>query len=302
MKSMKSMKSMKRVLTAFAMLTAVASPLAAQQQNVDAIFARARQLVVNGNGTAGRLVIDSVLSATPTSSPVYGEALYWRAALAASSADAERDYRQLVVEYPLSSHAGDALYQLAQLESARGDRASASRHLEQFLTDNPKHGERPRAVLLYVRLLMEQNELPRGCSVLRQTIKDLPDSAIETRNQLEYYVPRCAASDVTPGGAAPVAAAAEPARDSVREKPAPTVAPKARYTLQIAAYKSKTEADALVKKLKARKIDARNVPSGKLYRVRVGKYATRGAADAAKRELKAKKIDAFVTEMGADDK
>ncbi len=297
-----------QVLFATALISGVAG---AQTQDTDAIFARARQLVVNGNGSAGRLLVDSVLSATPYSSPVYGEALYWRAALAVSSEDAERDYRRLIVEYPLSSHVGDALFQLAQLEGARGDRASASRHLEQFLADNPKSTDRPRATLLYVRLLSEQNELPRGCSVLRQAINEIPDSAVETRNQLEYYLPRCAASDVTSGGAAPAestktaktggeqsaksekAARPEPAKSEPTKN---TATWKGRYTLQVAAYKSKAEADALVKKLQARKLEARVAPSGKLYRVQVGQYATRAAATAAQKELKAKKIDTFVTE------
>jgi cell division protein FtsN len=275
--------------------------------------------VVNGNGSAGRLLVDSVLSATPYSSPVYGEALYWRVALAVSSADAERDYRRLIVEYPLSAHVGEALFQLAQLESARGDRASASQHLEQFLADNPKSADRPRATLLYVRLLSEQNELPRGCSMLRQAINEIPDSAVETRNQLEYYLPRCAASDVTSGGAAPVeqptrdtaksdmkrtaktnAKAEPPARSDTPAKPEPaknTATWKGRYTLQVAAYKSKAEAEALAKRLKGRKLDARVAASGKLYRVQVGQYPTRAGATAAQKELKAKKITAFVTEM-----
>ncbi len=301
------MKSMISALCAIAMIGGAAG---AQTQNTDAIFARARQLVVNGNGSAGRLLVDSVLSATPYSSPVYGEALYWRAALAVSSDDAERDYRRLVVEYPLSSHVGEALFQLAQLESARGDRESASRHLAQFLADNPKSADRPRAALLYVRLLSEQNELPRGCSVLRQVISETPDSAVETRNQLEYYLPRCAASDVTSGGAAPVESTttAKPSRESSakseKAKPESTKSEPAkntatwtgRYTLQVAAYKSKAEAEALVKRLKARKLDARVAPSGKLYRVQVGQYATRAAATAAQKQLRIKKIDTFVTE------
>src|SRR4051794_15872374 len=68
----------------------------------DSIFARAKQLVVNGNGAAGRLLVDSVIAATSPDSALYADALYWRAALAATSADAERDYKHLVVEYPLS--------------------------------------------------------------------------------------------------------------------------------------------------------------------------------------------------------
>src|SRR3569833_1994249 len=199
------MSIFKYSLAAVTMLVLGTSIAAAQQP--DAVFNRARQLVVNGNGAGGRLLIDSVITATPTDSPVYGEALYWRAALAATSTDAERDYRRLIVEYPLSSHTGAALYALAQLENARGDKESAANHLGQLLADNPNRPDRPAATLLYVKLLLEQNQLPRGCSALRQTISAIPDSLVETRNQLEFYLPRCVASAATPGGAVPVSAA-----------------------------------------------------------------------------------------------
>lgn len=283
---------------AAAAIVLAASATTARGQTPDAAFNRARQLVVNGNGAAGRLVIDSIISATSPDSPVYGDALYWRAALAATNTDAEQDYRRLLVEYPLSSHTGDAQFALAQLENARGDKASAVTHLGQFLADNPGRSERPRATLLYVRLLLEMNQLPRGCTALRQTISEIPDSLVETRNQLEFYLPRCVASDVTPGGAAPVGA-----RDSSRGA-VPTASPRAAYTLQVAAFKSRTDADALAKRLKALKLDdVRVVPSAtKSYRVRVGRYATRAGAVAAQRQLKAKKIDAIVTDNEPDAK
>src|SRR3954463_16174466 len=92
----------------------VAARTAAAQEPTEAVFTRARQLVVNGNGAAGRLLIDSVITAMPPDAPAYGDALYWRAALAATNTDAERDYRRVIVEYPLSSHTGDALFALAQ--------------------------------------------------------------------------------------------------------------------------------------------------------------------------------------------
>jgi cell division protein FtsN len=106
------------------------------------------------------------------------------------------------------------------------------------------------------------------------------------------------ASDAGRGGAVPV----EAPKDTVKRDTAVTVKAPGRYTLQIAAYKSKDEADVVAKHLKARKLDARVVPSGKLFRVRIGRYATRGAAQAAQRELKAKKIDAIIAEIGPDDK
>lgn len=287
--------SIRRIGGLVALVTCATIGRTAHAQSPDATFSRARQLVVNGNGAAGRLLIDSVITATPPDSPVYGDALYWRAALAATNTDAESDYRRLIVEYPLSSHVGDALFALAQLENARGDKAAATTHLGQFLADNPDRPERPRATLLYARLLLDQNQLPRACSALRQTIGQMPDSLVEMRNQLEFYLPRCAASDVTPGGAAPVGAVA--AADTARKKAVPTVSPKARYTLQVAAYKTRAEAAALAKRLEARKIDdVRIVATTTLFRVRIGHYVTRAGAVAAQRELKAKKIDAFVTD------
>jgi hypothetical protein len=275
---------------------------AAHAQSAEPVFTRARQLVQSGSGAAGRLLIDSVIIATPPDTPTYGEALYWRGALASSSSDSERDFRRFVAEYPFSPHVVDALLQLAQLEAARGDRAAASTHIEQFLIDNPRHAERPRATLLLVRLLLEQNELPRGCSALKQTLSDLPADAVEVRNQLEYYLPRCAASDVGRGGAVPVESAkTDSTKRGTKRDTVVTVRAPERYTLQIAAYKTKAEAEALAKRLKARKIEARIVPTGTLFRVRVGRYATRGAAQAAERELKAKKIEALLTEIGPDD-
>jgi len=200
-------------------IVAVAASAAHAQSKADSVFARARQLVTSGNGAAGRVLIDSVIAATPPDTPEYGDALYWRAALAATSADAERDYRRIVVEYPLSAHSGDALLQLAQLEAARGDRAPATTHLDRFIVENPQHPERARAGLLLVRLLFEQSEVPRGCSVLRRTLSDVPDSAVETRNQLQYYSPRCAAADATPASQLPLPAAGDTSRHAAAVPP-----------------------------------------------------------------------------------
>jgi cell division protein FtsN len=98
----------------------------------------------------------------------------------------------------------------------------------------------------------------------------------------------------------PVGRASRPAsapRDADHDKPVPTVGPKARYTLQVAAYKTRAEADALAKRLSARDIeDVRVVSIGKFYRVRIGRFVTRAGAVAAQRQLKARKIDTFLTD------
>lgn len=265
----------------------------------DSVFARARQLVANGNGAAGRVLVDSMVTVATPGTPEYADALYWRATLAATGTDAEDDYRRIVVEYPLSPKAGDALLQLAQLESARGDRQAAVTHLERFLLETPQHAERPRAGLLLVRLAFDQGEATRACIALGRTLREVPESSVELRNQLTYFSPRCASVDTT--RRAVVASATDSAktrRDSTRrDSAAAPAATKGRFTLQVAAYASRAEADRLVTRLKARKIDARVVGTAKPYRVRVGRYDTRAAATAAAAKLRAQKIDAFVTEI-----
>ncbi len=281
-------------------------------QEPGSIFARAKQMVAAGNGAAGRLLVDSVVTATSPDSPEYAEALYWRAALAASNTDAERDYRRIVVEYPASPHSGDALLELAQIELGRGDREAASGHLQRFVAENPTRPERTRVDIQLVRLLFEQNDIAHGCPILRTTLAEIPDTLVETRNQLDYYSPRCVAADIGPGGRVPAPVDRATATSSASKHDTARVAggsakksaaaADGKYTLQIAAYKSKADADALAKKLKARKLDARVIGETKLFRVRIGRYATRADAVAAQKELKGKKIDAFVTDVGPDDK
>jgi len=288
------------------------------RSSADSVFARAWQLVVNGNGAAGRVLVDSVVAATEPDTPAYAEALYWRATLAGASsdaADAERDYRRIVIEYPLSPRTGDALLRLAQFEVARGDRAAAATHLERFLLENPTSPEEQRAAILLVRVSFEQNNLVRACIALHHALSEVPTTAVELRNQLEYYSPRCAGVDTTRAGQAAAASAASAAtsttpgagardsahRDTLARPHAPAGAPKGRFTLQVAAYSQRADADLLAKKLKARGLDVRVVGTTALFRVRIGRYETRSAAVAAAAELKAKKIIASVKEAGAED-
>ena len=280
----------------------------------DSVFARARRLVSNGNGAAGRVLVDSMIAAAMPDSPMYAEALYWRAALAATATDAEKDYRRLVVEYWYAPHIGDALLQLAQMESARGDRAAASGHLERFMLEAPSHPDRGRAGLMLVRLLFDQNDVPRGCAAWRQATNATPASAVELRNQLGYYSARCTANDVSAGSRVPVVypptfpPTAKDTSAARRDSAARAAAVGAgaggggRYTLQVAAFQSKSEATRLVTRLAARGVDARVVGTVKPFRVRVGRYETRAAAVAAQKQLKAKKLDALITEIGSDDK
>jgi hypothetical protein len=234
---------------------------------------------------AGRSLLDSIVRATPPSDSLHAEALYWRAALASSAADAERLYGRLVVEAPLSDRAEDALLQLAQLQEARGDRRGAIDRLQRYMLLYSSGPERPRAAVWLVQLLFDDYQITRGCEALRVAREAVPAENVELRNRLEYYASRCV--NPPPDTAARPAAAAS------------TRTPSSFYSVQIAAYDSKTPAESMAKRLVARGIDARVDGTVRPFRVRIGKYHTRAAAAAAAATLKKQGITGFIAQVTA---
>lgn len=344
----------------------------------DSLFRRARRLVSEGNGIAGRALVDSLLAGADPATSAYGDALYWHGALAPTAAAAEQDYRRVIVEYPLAYYSGDALLAIAELEQARGDRAGAMQHLQRFVREHPENPGRGLAALGVARLAFEQQDSTLACSMLAVARRSTPASDVETRNQIAYFGNRCASAPattsattasapVTSAPAAPAApvvarasapqaapapareaektpareAAKTPAREAARSttreaakpptreaaKPRPvakapakgaTPAPRAstrtttraesraashtesrtatRYTVQVAAYDTRAQADALVKRLAARGVKARVSGSSKPFRVRLGLHASRKAAAAEQASLKKRGIEGFVAE------
>src|SRR5262249_42810151 len=122
---------------------------------------------------------------------------------------------------------------------------------------------------------------------------------------IEYWQGRCTGVDTlakasrADSGAKPAAGAATGAAGTkAAPAPAPGAASSAKtmWTVQVAAYKAKSSADALVKSLKARGYDARTYGTIAAFRVRVGRYDTRAKAESAAEKMNAKKITGFVTE------
>ena len=279
----------------------------------DSAIQRARKLVDDGKAVEARKLLDSLVRVTPTESASYADALYWRAALAPTAVDAERDYRRLLIEAPLSVRAEDAMLQLAQLEQARGDRRAASDHLQRFLLSYPKNPARPRVALSLVRLLFDQGLVARGCDALKVGRESIPAENAEMRNQLEFYAPKCVSLDVaSPGSTADSAASPSPAtsQDTARRappappptRPSPVTAPRstatsgsAFYSVQVAAYESREPATRMARLLVSRGLEARVDGKARPYRVRVGKYSARSEAVKAAATLKSQGIGGFVT-------
>jgi cell division protein FtsN len=72
--------------------------------------------------------------------------------------------------------------------------------------------------------------------------------------------------------------------------------PRGIWTIQLAAYNTRPDAEALVRKLAARGVKARISGDAKPFRVRLDHYDTRQAAAARVAELKQRGIIGFVTD------
>lgn len=343
----------RRVYLSGALLFCAATLAAAQTpaRPTDPVFVRAQTLVSDGNGAAGRALIDSVIAATPTTARLYPEALFWRASLASNAADAESDYKHIVVDYPLAPQAEDALLRLAQLELARGDREGALIHLQRISRDYPRSKSLARASYWTARVLFEKNDVPNACVANANALAQAGEGEIELRNQIQYQGQRCPAVAAAPVPVSPstvVAPSSKPATSATASSippivlssppvvtasstptttspapvekiaavgpppttvttstsaPAKSVAKAASasrpggYSVQVAAYPRRAQADKLASSLTKRGFQARVDEDGKWFRVRIGRYATSRQAEDALRRIKAKHMDGFVARV-----
>ena len=327
---------MTRYLASLAVLVVCAAPLAAQAttppldtaaaaESSDTIFVRAQRMAAEGQGDAARALEQHEIDISPAGSPHYVDALYWRAVVAATAADAERDLRRIIIEYPLSPRNEDALLRLAQLEMTRGDNDQALTHLQRLVIDHPTSPSRARASFWMARVYFDKNQTPAACRSLVDAAHNTSAAQVEQRNQINFWMQRCHGSDTaavatTAIDSAPTTASSTAASAPQAAPAPPTPAPPAsttttpaatsakssstslgasgstKYTVQVGAYPTRTAAESHRKSLVARGIEARVVGSSAPYRVRVGRYGTRAQAEAAAQRLRAKKISVYVTE------
>ena len=87
---------------------------------------------------------------------------------------------------------------------------------------------------------------------------------------------------------------------STNIKPAPEKPSGGLYRVQTGAFKSKTNADAMLAKVKAKGFDTYMVKVGDLYKIQVGAFKVKANAEAMMKKLQATGFSAFITtEEGA---
>lgn len=350
---------MSRKWVVAAMIFVFVPSLSRAQSGPDSVaYRRAQTLVNDGNATAGRAIVDSLIARAAPGTNAYAEGVYWRAVLSATASDAEMDYRRIVVDYPLSPRVEDTLLRLAQLELARADYDGALQHLNRLTLEHPAGVTRARAGYWTARVLFEKNDIQRACAVNADALAQTNSNDVELRNQISYLNQRCAGvvmasanppispsppttgstvstsvntsvpktdtavaktatvaakpsmqpptspRDVHPSMVVPNPSEIAPVTKTTTAKPKTTVAPpsptlpsstgEGGYTVQIAAYNAKSQARAMVDRLKKRGYDARVSGASAPFRVRIGHYPTQAQANAVLRSLKAKQIEGFV--------
>lgn len=271
------------------LLLAGASSAAGQSDSRLMAAVRAAQ---EGQGDSARSTVDRLLASTPPTDSLYPEILYTQAMVAGSAADMRRHLQRVVVEYPTSPWADDALLRLVQMDYATRSFEGAARNLERLRLDHPLTPLLAQAAYWGGRTYFELKDTTRACRWLADGV-GAAGSDVELQRQLGFLYQRCTAapqavaSGDSGAGAKPPARPADSAASRVadslpkRDVPAPP-----KYRVQVAAVATPGAADDAATKAEELGYPAVIVRERGYYKVRAGAFATRDEAQTALAKLK----------------
>jgi cell division protein FtsN len=304
---------MTRYLAPLAALLIGAAPLAAQatpplapvadSATSDTLFLRAQRMAAEGQGDAARALVQHEIDTASAGSPRYVDALYWRAVVAATAADAEKDLRRIIIEFPLSPRNEDALLRLAQLEMTRGDNDQALSHLQRLVIDHPTSPSRARASFWMARVYFDKNQTPAACRSLADAAHNTSPGQVEQHNQIDFWMQRCHGMDTAAVASAVASAAGDSAAPAVSPPASTASAPPATPAPVVASAPSPPPASTTTSKRTTTKATTTTTattpppraPSGpRKYTVQVAAYDTRDAAVTLQRSLISRGLEARV--------
>ena len=170
----------------------------AHAQTADSVIsARAEDVLVrvrrytSSDVPAARELADSLVNALPSTASAMPAALFAKASIAPSAAEAERGYERIVNDYRFASQVPDALMRLALLENARNNRTGALRHLDRLLRDHSDAPVRSRASLMAGRMRMDANDPARACELLAAAYASAGPKEHDVRDQAATVGAKC---------------------------------------------------------------------------------------------------------------
>lgn len=307
-------------------------PAWASAQGTGPAGERMQALASGGRTAEARTIADSILADTDPSAAVYAEALYWRGVLSSDARASRLDLLRLVVEHPFASRVPNALYRLAQEDQRAGRTMEARRHLGRIVRDHASSAIGSTAAFELGRMLMASGDMRDACAALDTALAYEPPGSVERRNRIAYDRRPCDRLPARDSVASPPSSAASPSgatgadstntvRPAAPARPgtaaprptsgSPPASPPAsrlasppargaptsdgRWTVQVAAFEVRVEADRLAATLRSRGYDVR-VTSARPFRVRIGRFANRADATAIVTRLKSQGTTAIIVE------
>ncbi|MES2305087.1 MAG: SPOR domain-containing protein [Gemmatimonadota bacterium] len=284
-------------LLAAALLLAPVATVAAQGPTNPALQEIIR-LSQDTYGDSARALITKLLAKTPSTDPLYPEALYTAAMVAKTGEEMKIQFSRVAIEFSSSAWADKAMLRLAQLDYGSGNSEAAVSRIRRLFTDYPNSGILPAAALWGSRAAFDRKEVQLGCEWIVRGLALVGDD-VELKNQLEFSKQRCsvgAGVEVAPSRpdslrSKPVESA-PPRADSLRTKPVPPAAVATStagpWRIQVAAISDKAAIRKAVGKIEKAGFKAYQVagPRG-LTKVQAGPFKSREAAAAKVGALKA---------------
>ncbi len=264
----------------------------------DSIFARIAMQVSSAEAGRGRAVLDSLIGTTSPSSSDYPQLLFWRASLSPDANEAEADYTTIIRNHSASRWSDEAQLRLAQLAIARRFSGQAINALTALRRNTGTDRVRALSSAWLARAQFETGSVSQACEAIRESERYAPqDQAV--REIVSSQLARCASFH-------PVKASSDSAEipgaggseTHVGKQPgaAPTTHEMAagRFSVQVAAYDVRSQAEELAKKLRSRFPEVRVDGDARPYRVRIGRYTSAAEAAAVLRKMKSAGQTGFI--------
>jgi TolA-binding protein len=273
-----------------ALLVAPAAARAQQAQSAarDAALERVHNLIATGRFTEARNTLaqwetsnrDARSGARPADR---ARALYLKGVLSTDVKEAEEAFLGVVLSYPSTDAAPDALLRLGQGLLTGGEPRRAIAYLERLRNDYPGAPQQESAPLWLARAQLAAGSAAAACATARTAADDA--TSMNMRTLLELERDRACAPGAQ-AGSSPFALPARPAAAAVA--PTMTEAVNTPFSVQTGAYRELSSAQNIANQMRARGFQVRVVLVGDspLHRVRFGAFATQADAATAARTIR----------------
>lgn len=243
----------------------------------------ALRIAQEGSSDSARVIVGTLLQATPPGDSLYPQVLYTMGLISRSVEDMRRNYTRVAVEYNNSDWADDATYRLGLLDYAAGNTASAVRQMDKLRNDYPGSPLIGPAAEWAARALFDQKRVREACGWLASGIEQTQND-VELRNRLDFMNGRCTPQALA--DTAPSVTSAPAASPPTAATPPAAPASRTGFGVQVGAVNTQAAADKLLASLKSSGFPTYLVREGALFKVRAGPYADRASAGIAAEKIR----------------